>query len=129
MIFIDKISDGNQLINLTVGDDATLEVPLKTDDGEAYEMGENEYLVFTVREKADANSPIMFELESDAGSNEISISHDDTKDFAPGYYSAEVQLMTEDGKRLTVWPKPSGSGKISQGNRKNICLMSEVVYK
>ena len=129
MIFIDKGSDGNKLINLTIGDDAVLEIPLKTDDGEDYEMGENEYLVFTVREKATSESPIMFELESEKGTNEIIISHDDTKGFDPGYYSAEVQFMTEDGKRITVWPKLSGNGKTSQGNRKNLCLMAEVVYK
>jgi hypothetical protein len=86
-------------------------------------------LVFTVREKANEVSPVMFELESAKGSNEIIIAHDDTKDFSPGYYSAEVQFMTEDGKRITVWPKLAGNGKISQGNRKNLCLMAEVVYK
>ena len=129
MIFIDKGSDGNKIINLTIGDDAVLEIPLKTDDGEDYEMGENEYLVFTVREKANEESPVMFELESAKGSNEIIIAHGDTKDFSPGYYSAEVQFMTEDGKRITVWPKLAGNGKISQGNRKNLCLMAEVVYK
>ena len=129
MIFIDKGSDGNKVINLTIGDDAVLEIPLKTDDGEDYEMGENEYLVFTVREKANEESPVMFELESAKGSNEIIIAHNDTKDFSPGYYSAEVQFMAEDGKRITVWPKLAGNGKISQGNRKNLCLMAEVVYK
>ena len=129
MIFIDKAADGNKIINLTIGDDAVLEIPLKTDDGEDYEMGENEYLIFTVREKANEDSPVMFELESERGSNEITIAHDDTKDFNPGYYSAEVQFMGEDGKRITVWPKLTGNGKTSQGNRKNLCLMSEVVYK
>lgn len=129
MIFIDKASDGSKVINLTIGDDAVLEIPLKMDDGEDYEIGKTEYLIFTVREKANENSPIMFELESEKGSNEIIISHDDTKDFSPGYYSAEVQFMAEDGKRITVWPKPAGNGKISQGNRKNLCLMAEVVYQ
>ena len=129
MIFVDKMADGNKLINLTVGDDAAIEISLTTDDGEAYEMGENEYLIFTVREKASEDSPIMFELESEKGSNEIVIAHDDTKDFMPGYYSAEVQFMSEDGKRITVWPKPIGNGKISQGNRKNFCLMAEVVRR
>ena len=129
MIFIDKASDGSKVINLTIGDDAVLEIPLKTDDGEEYDMGENEYLIFTVREKANENSPIMFELESEKGSNEIVISHGDTKDFNPGYYSAEVQFMADDGKRITVWPKPVGNGKTSQGNRKNLCLMAEVVYQ
>ena len=129
MIFIDKMPDGSKVINLTIGDDAVLEISLRTDNGEDYEMGINEYLIFTVREKANEESPIIFELESDKGSNEIVISHIDTKDCSPGYYSAEVQFMGEDGKRITVWPKLSGNGKISQGNRKNFCLMTEVVRR
>lgn len=129
MIFIDKASDGSKIINLTVGDDAVLEIPLKTDDGEDYKMEETEYLIFTVREKANEDSPVVFELESEKGNNEIHISHEDTSGIIPGYYSAEAQFMAADGKRITVWPKPVGSRKISQGNRKNFCLMSEVVFK
>lgn len=129
MIYIDKATDGSSVINLTVGDDATLTIPLKTDDGEDYDMGGNEYLIFSVREKPIEDSPLLIEIESEPGSNDISISHDDTKDMAPGFYSAEVQFMTEDGKRVTVWPKLTGAGRTSSGNRKNLCLMTEVVYK
>ena len=55
--------------------------------------------------------------------------HEDTNELSPGYYSAEVQLMTEDGKRITVWPKLVGNNKTSNSNRKNFCLMTEVVYR
>jgi len=129
MIFIDRISEGNQCINLTVGDDAAIEISMVDDDGNAYAMESNDYLIFTVREKASFDSPIMFEIQSLRGINEITFSHDDTKDFEPGYYSAEIQLMTGNGKRITIWPKQTGAGKTSKDNRRNFCLMSEVVYQ
>ena len=121
------VKDG--VINLTVGDDASIEINLTTDDGNAYEMGDNEYLILNVREKATEDSPLLIDLRSELGSNEIVFSHDDTKDLSPGFYSAEVQFMGEDGTRITVWPKMEGNGKISQANRKSFCLMSEVVYE
>lgn len=127
MIYISSNSDGSSVINLTAGDDATLTVPLKTDDGEDYEMTENEYLIFSVREKATFESPLLIEIMSDEGSNEIVFSHQDTYNIAPGFYSAEIQLMTEDEKRITVWPKLIGNSRISASNRKNFCVMTEVV--
>lgn len=129
MIYISNSSDGNGVINLTVGDDASIEINLTSDDGSAYDMGSNEYLIFNVREKASEQSELLIDLRSELGSNEIVFSHDDTKDLLPGYYSAEVQFMGEDGKRITVWPKQEGNSKTSQSNRKNFCLMSEVVYE
>ena len=44
-----------------------------------------------------------------------------------GMYSAEIQLMKEDGSRVTVWPKLTGGSRTSTANRKNFCLMTEVV--
>lgn len=129
MIYISDSPDHNGVINLTVGDDASIEINITTDDGAPYTMGDNEYLIFNVREKADEESPLLINLESALGSKEIVFSHDDTKDLSPGYYSAEVQFMGEDGKRITIWPKLEGNAKISKANRKNFCLMSEVVYE
>lgn len=129
MIYIDTKSGGGSVINLTIGDDATLEIPLKTEDGENYEMGENEYLIFSVREKPTEDSLLLIEKESDKGSNEIVLSHSDTSGMSTGFYSAEVQLMTEDGKRITVWPKLVGNERTSSANRRNFCLMTEVVYR
>lgn len=129
MIFISQDSGGNTVINLTVGDDAVLTVPLETDDGEEYTLGPNEYIVFSVREKPDEESELMIEILSELGSNDIVFTHDMTVGMTPGYYSAEVQYMAEDGKRVTVWPKLSGNMKTSKANRKNFCLMTEVVYR
>lgn len=127
MIYISNPSDGGGVINLTVGDDATFTVLLKTDDGDDYVMTEHEYLIFSVREKASLDSPILLEIDSELGSNDILFTHDDTKDMLPGFYSAEVQLMTDDAKRITVWPKLEGNSRTSSANRKNFCLMTEVV--
>lgn len=127
MIYISDASDGSNVINLTVGDDASFTVALKTDDGDPYEMAAHEFLIFSVREKASLESPLLLEITSELTSNVIDITHDDTKDMAPGFYSAEVQLMTDDGKRITVWPKLQGNSRTSVANRKNFCLMTEVV--
>lgn len=129
MIYIDSKSGGGSVINLTIGDDASLEVALNTDNGEEYTMSQSEYLIFSVREKPTEESPLLIEIESDRGSNEIEIAHADTTNMSPGFYSAEVQLMTEDSKRITVWPKLTGNERTSSANRKNFCLMTEVVYR
>ena len=129
MIYISNDFEGDSVINLTVGDDAELLVPLKTDDGKEYTMTENEWLIFSVREKATEESPLLVEILSEHGSNEIIFTHNDTAELTPGYYSAEIQLMAEGGKRITVWPKMVGSEKIRPINRKNFCLMTEVVYR
>jgi hypothetical protein len=129
MINVTQSSYGYSVINLTVGDDASMTVELNTDDGSAYEMSNSEYLIFNVREKPSEESELLIDLRSENGSNEIVFGHDDTKDLEPGYYSAEIQLMTEDGKRITVWPVLTGNAKTSKSNRKNFCLMTEVVYE
>ena len=117
----------DDVINLTRGDDAVLTVPLTTDEGEAYAMSEEEVLTFGVRELPDEGSTVLMEIQSAPGSNDISIAHADTEALAPGFYSAEVQLMTRDGQRVTVWPKLTGSARTSLANRRNFCLMTEVV--
>lgn len=129
MLYINNDQNDNSVINLTVGDDATITVQVNLDDGTEYEMGPNDYLIFSVREKPTEDSPLLLEIESELGSTDIVFKHEDTSELAPGYYSAEVQLMPEDGKRFTVWPKLTGNSKISQSNRKNFCLMTEVVYR
>lgn len=127
MIYISTNSDGSSVVNLTVGDDATLTIPLKTDDGQTYDMAVDEHLIFSVREKASPDSQLLLEIMSDNGSNDILFTHNDTKDMLPGFYSAEAQLMTSDDKRITVWPKLTGKERTNTGNRKNFCLMTEVV--
>lgn len=129
MIYIETNKDGMSVINLTVGDDASLNITLKSDDGSEYKMSDQEYLIFSVREKPSIDSELLVNIESEKGSSEIVFAHNDTANLSPGYYSAEAQLMTEDGKRITVWPVLKGNSKTSNSNRKNFCLTTEVVYE
>ena len=117
----------NDVINLTRGDDATLTVPLTTGADETYEMGEDEYLIFGVRQAPTENAEVVLEVSSPPGENAIHLSHSDTSQLPVGFYSAEIQLMTSDGKRVTVWPKLTGSRRVSHSNRRNFCLMTEVI--
>lgn len=119
----------NNVINLTVGDDAVLTVPLKDAEAHPYTMDPREYLIFALKETPTDESPVLLEINSESGSNQINFTHNDTKDLDVGFYSAEVQLMTVDGQRVTVWPKLEGNNRTSKSNRRNFCLMTEVVTR
>lgn len=121
MIYIE-----NNVINLTRGDDATLSVSLSTDDGDEYTLGENEYLTFGVKAAPDDSETLLL-IRSQGGSNVIVFSHTDTERLDVGFYTAEIELMTQDEKHVTVWPKLTGAARTSKTNWKNFCVMSEVV--
>lgn len=130
MLYLEEARDGSIKINLTRGDDAVIEVPLKNIDEEEYVLGEDEYLIFDVRAVPREDSELLVHIESIPGSNRIVFTHEDTADLEVGQYSAEIQMMTSDGKRVTVWPKPIGKYKTKDtANRKNFILMPEVVYE
>lgn len=129
MLYLEETRDGSIKINLTRGDDAVIEVPLQNIDEEEYVLGEDEYLIFDVRAVPREDSELLIHITSIPGSSRIVFTHEDTASLEPGQYSAEIQLMTSDGKRVTVWPKPIGKFKIKDtANRKNFILMPEVVY-
>ena len=127
MIYISNDSSSGEVINLTRGDDAVIEVPMTIDDKIDYDMDSNDYLIFGVREIPSPDSPLLLSIESEHGVNRIVFSHDDTKDMDIGFYSAEIQLMTSSGMIYTVWPKLTGNMRTSKSNRKNFVLMTEVV--
>lgn len=129
MLYLEETRDGSIKINLTRGDDAVIEVPLQNIDEEEYVLGEDEYLIFDVRAVPREDSELLIHITSNPGSNRIVFTHEDTVNLEPGQYSAEIQMMTSDGKRITIWPKPTGKFKIKDtANRKNFILMPEVVY-
>lgn len=117
----------DNVINLTRGDDAVLIVPLTKPDGTEYILEEQEYLIFGVRELPREDSAVLLEIQSGNGDNTIEFKHSDTAEMDTGFYSAEIQMMTEGGERITVWPKLTGNSRTSKSNRKNFCLMTEVV--
>lgn len=129
MLFITEDKNGQQVVNLSRGDDAALEVPLKDLNDEPFELGQTESLIFDVRVLPREDSELLIHIVSVPGTTRIVFTHDDTKDLEVGPYSAEIQLMTADKKRITIWPEPIGKQKIRDRiNRKNFILMPEVVY-
>lgn len=115
------------------GDDEVLEVDIVDSTGETVEVGEGETVTLTVRELPSRDSAVVFASTSAPGSNRIVIAHKDTTDADPGEYSADIQLLTADGCRKTVWPvidKNDPPNAKRQGtNRGNFVLLSEVTME
>ncbi len=84
-------------------------------------------MIFGLKKYPTDESELLLEISSEPGSNVIRFRHNDTKDLKVDIYSAEIQMMTRDGQRVTVWPKLTGRERTSKDNRKNFYLMSEVV--
>ncbi len=102
----------SDVIYLTKGDDAALEISrIAAQDGSLYDMQSEDVLTLTVRVLPSADSPVLIQIDSLPGSNRIVLRHEDTAELNVGRYSADVQLTTADGKRYTIWPSVSGSGR------------------
>lgn len=128
MLYISESKDGTKVIHLTRGDDAILEVPIENIDKEVYNLSEEEYLIFGVRQFPNQDSELLLNIESIPGSNRIIFRHEDTEKLEIGMYSAEIQLMTERNERITIWPKPLGRYRTNERlNRRNFIIMPEVV--
>ena len=119
------IQDGKMY--MVRGDDESFEATITDDSGAAYEMQDGDVLVFTVRGAANAESPVLIQIESMSGSSTIVIAHDDTAEIPVGAYSADLQLITAGGLRKTVWPQLSmDNSDLSTGNMRNFILAREV---
>ena len=117
----------SDVIYLTKGDDAVLEVSsIATEGGEEYALQESDVLTLTVRALPSAQSPALIQIDALPGSNRIVFNHDDTAELDVGRYSADVQLTTAEGKRYTVWPAITGSGRYVVKNLNNFVIMPEV---
>lgn len=120
----------SDVIYITKGDDAVLEVSsIAAEDGSQYEMQAGDVLTLTVRALPSADSPALIQIDSMPGVNRIVLRHADTADLDVGRYSADVQLTTADGKRYTVWPAITGSGRYVVKNLNNFVIMPEVTTK
>ena len=120
----------SDVIYLTKGDDAVLEVSsIATEGGEKYALQESDVLTLTVRALPSAQSPALIQIDALPGSNRIVFNHDDTAELDVGRYSADVQLTTAEGKRYTVWPTITGSGRYVVKNLNNFVIMPEVTAK
>ena len=120
----------SDVIYITKGDDAVLEVSnIVTDTGEEFELRGEDVLTLTVRALPSADSPALIQIDALPGSNRIVFRHEDTAELTVGRYSADVQLTTAEGKRYTVWPTITGSGRYVVKNLNNFVIMPEVTAK
>lgn len=116
----------NDVIYITRGDDAAIDVAAYLDEeqSEEYELQDGDKFIFSVRKIASAGSELVFAVESTTG--RIFFSHEDTADKEIGKYSADIQLVTSNGDRHTIWPKFEVTKPSKEFNYKNFCIMSEV---
>ena len=120
----------NDVIYITKGDDAVLEITsIATEGGEEYALQDTDVLTLTVRALPSAQIPALIQIDALPGSRRIVFSHDDTAELDVGRYSADVQLTTAEGKRYTVWPTITGSGRYVVKNLNNFVIMPEVTTK
>lgn len=116
---------------LVRGDDERIDVPLyvaKNDELIPYEMQPGDTVTLTVRKEPDADSPILLQITGAPGQTVIPIRHADTKNLPLGRYSADIQVLTADGLRKTVWPdfEAGSSNRWKVRNTRNFYLVSEV---
>ena len=120
----------SDVIYITKGDDAVLEITsIATEGGTEYELQGTDVLTLTVRALPSAQSPALLQVDALPGSRRIVFSHADTAELDVGRYSADVQLTTAEGKRYTVWPTITGSGRYVVKNLNNFVIMPEVTTK
>ena len=120
----------NDVIYITKGDDAVLEVSsITADDGGEYELQAADVLTLTVRALPSAQSPVLIQIDALPGSERIVIRHEDTAELTVGRYSADVQLTTAEGRRHTIWPVIAGSGRYVVKSFNNFIIMPEVTTK
>lgn len=115
----------NNKIYITKGDDAVIDVDI-TIDGSAYPMQPGDVLTLTVRARPEADSPVLLETTGEAGGTQLALTHEKTARLEVGQYSADIQLTTAEGRRITLWPTPEGSARRSTSNSKTFNVMPEV---
>lgn len=110
----------NNVVYLTKGDTAYLEISLVNDAGEPYEMFEGDKLTLTVKPMASDTAQELFHVEST--STTLYIRPEDTSSISAGKYSFDVQLTRHDGGIFTVIGAEPGQG----AKLDNFILMPEV---
>lgn len=91
----------NNIISLTRGDSAFLNVEITNDDGEIYELEQGDVCEFTIK-KYTSSANVLIQKEVLNG--EIRISPDDTKNLEYGQYVYDVQVTMANGDVATVIP-------------------------
>ena len=97
-----------------------------TEDGEPLTMGENDYLVLTVREIASESSPILLRVEGQKGKSVIALHETDT-DLLVGKYSADIRfyrLLNGEYCTFSVWGTTDSDTR--EKNLKNFMILAGV---
>lgn len=89
----------NNVIKITKGDSATLNINLVGNDGLPYTMDPNDILTMTVRK--GIGQPVIFQSKT-IGSNAIGLTQADTKKLPVGSCVFDIQLDTHDHETFTV---------------------------
>lgn len=111
-------------IYITKGDYGKLSIDLVDGNDEPYTMQTGDRIVFTAKHIPDDINPCLIIRSI---TNSIVFDPEDTKHMTPGTYSADIQLDTPSGKKITFWPKLSGNRRIDATiNFKNFIIMPEV---
>lgn len=123
MIYVKK-----GIIYITKGDAGNLPRFDITDNSEdepqTYELKPGEFLTLTVRPIPDKSAPIICQIQSVNGI--FYFRPEDTMHMEPGRYSADVELIRQDGMPYTCWPKLYGKHTYIPENFKNFIIMPEV---
>jgi len=124
MFYMDK----SGAMHMTKGDYVVFRPELKVEGtGEAYVLGAQDTLTFTVRALPDEGSAAISAYTSAPGSADIVIMPEDTAKAAPGVYSADLQINYDGHLPRTFWPegnKVKVKGKAE--NFRNFVLEAEV---
>ena len=95
------INVGDGTIAIAAGDCGILALEIQTADG-TYTMAETDTVELTVREKPNADSPVVLHAVGAPGVAQIVLHGTDT-DIAPGQYSGSIHL-THGECRYRIWP-------------------------
>lgn len=91
----------NNIISLTRGDSAFLNVEITNDEGETYELEHGDVCEFTVKKYTSSENVL---IQKEVLNGEIRISPDDTKNLEYGQYVYDVQVTMANGDVATVIP-------------------------
>lgn len=92
-----KVSDN--VISLTRGDTAVLQLSIKKDDGSDYAIAETDNILFTIKKNTKEKTVI---LQKAVSNGTIGINPEETSSLDYGTYCYDVQLKKEDGTVATV---------------------------
>ena len=86
------ITDNNDIL-ISQGETAPITVPLYDQDYKEYIMTPNQRIEMTITRDINTSDGYVKKWTSNAGSNELVIQHNDTKDLTPGIYKYDVVLI------------------------------------